>query len=169
MKSNPYSRSEIKTFAVPSGQFEFDKDNIFTGEVPTKVVGILSAGTYDGQWDTNCFNCQHYNVTYAAFSVDNKSLPGDPLTPNFAQNNYATAYNILFTDTGMDGKDRGNYITRAEYPHGFCIYIFDVSDITIRVSHLQRGDTPGCTLNSLRRYLNQSPWLCTHNFTICYR
>ena len=54
----PYTKSVIKTYAVPQGQFSFITDDLFQGEVPQQlIVGMLQSAAAHGSYFKNPFNC----------------------------------------------------------------------------------------------------------------
>lgn len=141
----PFWRSEIKHFAVSSGQYYFNKDNIFQGEVPTKMImGLVSSKAMSGDYKKNPFNFQHYNVDNIAITVDGENIPGKPLTPKFSKDkgqNFITAYNTLFSGKDDSGQFKG--ISRSDYPLGYTLYVFDLEPTLSKVDYwpmLKRGN-----------------------------
>lgn len=62
----PYSRSVIKTYSVPQGQFSFITDDVFQGEVAQQlIVGVVEAAAVHGTYVKTPFNFQHFNCNYA--------------------------------------------------------------------------------------------------------
>ena len=47
--------------------------------------------------------------------------------PNYPELNYIEPYLSVFHGTGRFQKDAGNYISKEEYPFGYCIYAFDLN------------------------------------------
>lgn len=126
----PFWRSEIKNFSISAGQFNFEWDNMFMGQVPTKMIlGLTSAATVSGNYKKNPFSFQHYNLDYLSITVDGENIPGRPLEPKFSKKggqNYISAYNTLFSDLqSAQAKEYGG-ISRADYPLGYTFYVFDL-------------------------------------------
>ena len=45
----PFNRTDVKTFAVPKGQYNVNLDDIYQGKIPNRLVlGMLSADAYTG-------------------------------------------------------------------------------------------------------------------------
>ena len=58
----PFNRTDVKTFAVPKGQYNVNLDDIFQGKIPNRLVlGMVSADAYAGDLTKNPFNFKHYN------------------------------------------------------------------------------------------------------------
>ena len=73
------------------------------------------------------YSFDHYNCNYAGFSVDGHPLPARPFQPNFKDKLYVEPYFCLFNKQNkVDDEPFSDYISRNDYPHGYCIYVFDL-------------------------------------------
>jgi len=125
----PYSRSVIKTYAVPQGQYSFIASDMYLGEVPQQlVVGVVESAAMHGSYVKNPFNFQHFNCTYAGFFVDGQSTPSEPLQLNYKSDQYVEAFQKLYWDECQ----RAVRVTRVDFKGGYCLYVFrpngDVKD-----------------------------------------
>ncbi|KAK3918351.1 hypothetical protein KUF71_000923 [Frankliniella fusca] len=105
------------------------------------IIGFVTNQGFNGHYQSNPYNFQHFNLNYLSLFVDTQQIPAQPLTPDFERNLHIDAYNTLFSGTGIHWKDEGNDITYAEYPRGYTLYAFDISqDLSANESHwnLQR-------------------------------
>ena len=117
----PYSRSAIKTYAVPQRQFSFITDDLFQGEVPRQlVVGIVDSAAAHGSYVKNPFNFKHFDCIYAGFFVDDHSTPSEPLQPNYKNDLFVDAFRSLYWDTSY----RAVHVTRSDFRDGYCLYVF---------------------------------------------
>ena len=123
----PFWRSEIKNFAIASGQHHFNWDDMFQGEVPTRmVIGLNSASAISGNYKKNPFAFNHYNLDYISITVDGENIPGRPLEPKFSADRgqaYISAYDSLFSGSDTEGAIG---ISRSDYPLGYSLYVFDL-------------------------------------------
>ena len=123
----PYTRSVIKTYAVPKGQFSFITDDLFQGEVPQQLtVGLVESASVHGSYVKNPFNFQHFNCSYAGFFVDGQSTPSEPLQPNYTNGHFVEAYKRLF----WNPQHRAIHISKTEFKGGYCLYVFRPSGDT---------------------------------------
>jgi hypothetical protein len=126
----PYTRSEIKTYTMAEGVQNYRIDNLFNGDVPTRmVVGLVAGDAYSGSYAKNPFNFANYQLNSMAFYVDNVPTPQKPFTPKYeegAAGNYTTPYLSLFGE--KEGEDFGNYIDLRDFPRGYALYRFDVAE-----------------------------------------
>lgn len=117
----PYSRSVIKTYAVPQGQYSFITDDVFQGEVPQQlIVGLVESAASHGSYVKNPFSFQHFNCNYAGFFVDGQSTPSEPLQPNYKSDHFIEAYQRLY----LDHAERAVQIYRTDFKRGYCLYVF---------------------------------------------
>lgn len=140
----PYMRSNIKSFSVAAGIQSFSQDDLFQGEVPTRIiVAITSSSAFNGTSNRNPFNFDHHNLSFLAVYIDGESRPTTPFTPNYKTNNYTPEYLSLFTGTGKYRTQAGNYINKEDYANGFAIFIVDVDSNHTKefVSLSRRGHT----------------------------
>ena len=133
-----YDKTEMKSFAVAKGAFGCTLEDVFQGIVPKKlVVGMVASEAFMGDYKRNPFEFKHMDCQFIGFYVDGKSTPMEALTPNYANNNYLSAYMTTF---GVDGYQTnfGHDISREDYAKGFCLYVFDVC-----LNHCEKTDPKG--------------------------
>ena len=124
----PFTSSSIKSYSIPKGTLTWSVDNVFLNDIPDKViVALTSAEGFSGHLKKNPFNFQHMNVRLIGFDVNGQSQPSVPFMPNYPELNYIEPYLSVFHGTGRFQKDTGNYISKEEYPFGYCIYAFDLN------------------------------------------
>ena len=132
----PYTRSVVKSYAVPSGQYSFITDDLFQGDVPRQlIVGLVSSSGVHGKFTKNPLNFQHFDCNYAGFFVDSQSTPSSPLQPSYKSDNYVEAYQRLYTSR----VESAIHLTRQDFKRGCCLYVFnpegDLNDRFARRAH----------------------------------
>ena len=124
----PYTKSDVRTFNIQPGSYAWGMDDIFQGRVPNRVVVCLIAGqAYSGSFQKNPYNFQHFNCNYVGLFVDGQSVPGDALQCSYKDKHYVSAYHRLFSGADKINTSEGNYITRDDFPKGYCLYVFDLT------------------------------------------
>ena len=124
----PIHRVVCKTFTVPTGNLNCTQENLFTGQLPTRLVlGCVDNDAFNGNYKKNPFNFKHYNMTQLKVYLDGQQQTVRPLELDYAHNQYITAYMSLFTGTGKQFADIGNNIRRNEYHRGYTLYAFDLT------------------------------------------
>ena len=125
----PIMKSNIKTFSVAAGLQSFSQDDLFQGEVPTRlIVGLTSSAAFNGTINKNPFNFKNMNLSFLSFYVDGESRPAMPLTPNYKTNNYISEYLTLFTGTGKYRTNNGLYISKEDFKAGYSLYVLDLDE-----------------------------------------
>ena len=94
----PYWKSNFKTISIPSGVSAVSSDDIFHGEVPSKLIlDIVRTDAFSGDYKLNPYNFLHVNVNYLELSVDGQSVPAQPLKPNFESGDYTISFFSMYT------------------------------------------------------------------------
>ena len=72
----PFARTDIRTFNIAEGNFGMNIEDIWQGEVPTKlVVGLVKSQAYNGDYHLNPFHFQHFDVSDIGFFVNGEATP----------------------------------------------------------------------------------------------
>lgn len=122
----PIDRVVCKTFSIPAGGLDFTHENLFLGQIPTRVVvGCVDNNAYNGAYNKNPFNFKHYNMTSLSLQIDGQEQACNPIHTNFETSEIIRAYMSLFMDTGKAFRDEDIDISRDEYTGGFTLVCFD--------------------------------------------
>ena len=124
----PIHRAVCKTFTIPRGNMDFSQENLFSGQMPTRlVIGCVDNDAYNGSYTKNPFNFKHYDLTQLKIYLDGQQQHIKPLEPNFGAHQYIESYMSLFSGTGKQRKDEGNDIQRDDFSGGYALYAFDLT------------------------------------------
>ena len=124
----PIRRAICKTYTIPTGNLDHTQENLFTGQLPTRiVVGCVDNDAFNGRFSKNPFNFKHFDLTQLRVYLDGQQHSLIPMEPNFNTNNYITAYSNLFAGTGKLMKDKGTNIKREDFAGGYALYVFDLT------------------------------------------
>jgi hypothetical protein len=76
----PIRRSVIKTFTIAQGTMQETKENLFTGNIPRRlVVALVESTAFAGVVSKNPFNFKHFGLNYLCAYVDGERYPTRPL------------------------------------------------------------------------------------------
>ncbi|GFR69125.1 Gypsy retrotransposon integrase 1 [Elysia marginata] len=124
----PIKRVEVKAFSVGQGQLSFVEDNLFTGQVPKRLIfGMVDSASFNGTYEKNPFHFKHNSINYLSLCVDGRQVPSKPLTPAFDKGLWARSYMSVFQGTGTAWKDKGFDISYDEYGKGYTLFCFDLT------------------------------------------
>ena len=125
----PYMKTEIKTATFTPGQYSIALTDVFLGKIPSiLIIGLVASEAYRGNYKKNPFNFHHYFANSIRVSIDDQTIDGKPLQPNYSSNqgNYVEAYHSLFTSLSSLDKNEGNGITLKDYNQGYTLYSFNL-------------------------------------------
>lgn len=124
----PFTRVEVKSFTIHAGVHSETLDNVVLGQLPKRLVlGFVDNRAFNGDITKNPFNFQHFGLNFLSLYVDGIQVPSKPLQPDYNENLYADSYHTLVSGTGILWDDDSCGIKRSEYPHGHCLYCFDLT------------------------------------------
>lgn len=125
----PIRRVVCKTFTIPRGNLDFSQENLFTGQLPTRLVlGCVDNDAFNGSYEKNPYNFKHFNLTQMRVMLDGQQqMTIKPIECNYGTNQFIGAYMSLFAGTGKQHKDEGNDIQRDDFDKGYAIYAFDLT------------------------------------------
>ena len=127
----PFTRTDIRTFNIAEGNFGMNIEDIWQGEVPTKlVVSFVKSQAYNGDYHLNPFHFEHFDVSDIGFFVNGEATPRPAYKLDFENGIYLQGLNSLYKITGktMENSDIG--ITRETYQQGYTLIGFDVDPTT---------------------------------------
>ena len=123
----PFTRSEIKTYNIPSGGKQWSMDNLFQDAIPNLVrIAIVESEAYTASNEKNPFEFKNLDLNYIDFQVASQSNANEVLQPDFHNNNYVRAYSRLHENISSNQKEPP-YISYVDYKNGYTIYVFNLS------------------------------------------
>ena len=125
----PIKRVVVKQHTVGAGVSSKVISNISQSLLPSRVViGMVSNKAYDGAFELNPFNFQHFGLTKLNLMVDGQSSPYyKPLEFNFDNYQYIRGYYSLFENIDKPVFATGNDISREDFPNGYSLFAFDLT------------------------------------------
>ena len=127
----PFTRTDIRTFNISEGNFGTSLEDIWQGEVPTRlVVGMVNSEAVNGSYNLNPYHFQHFNVSNVGFFVNGEPTPHPAFHLDVENGTYLQGLNSLYKISGktMENSDIG--ITRDSYQEGYTLIGFDVDPTT---------------------------------------
>ena len=119
---------EVKRFTVPIENRSINKENLFLGQLPTRlVVGVVENDAYNGIINKSPFHFKHSSINFITIYRDGVQIPSKPLQPNFAYDRFIRSYLRLFMQTGQYYRDTGNAISREQFMDGYALFGFDLT------------------------------------------
>lgn len=134
----PIQRTEMQTFTITSGTQSFNKENIFRGQLPKLLVmAMVDNDAFNGVYNKNPFNFQHYNLNFLALYRDGEATPFRPFQPDFTRSLCMLDYMSIFQSLELWNKDETIPITFDEFQAGYTIYAFNLAPDLALMGHEQ--------------------------------
>ena len=123
-----FTRVEPKRIHIPQGGNNFTFGNVYTGELPDRVVvAFVRDDALTGSFILNPFNFEHNDVNSLVLKVNGEQVPRVGLEPNFATGDYLREYMYTLESLGYDIGEQMIDITPAEWAAGFTVFVFKVT------------------------------------------
>jgi len=124
----PINRAVCKSYTIPTGLLNHSQENLFTGQMPTRlIVALVDNTAYNGAYAENPFNFKHFSLSQMKIYIDGQQQHIRPIETNYERGQFLNAYLTLFSGSGKLFRDEGLDIDRSDYPHGYAIYAFDLT------------------------------------------
>ena len=124
----PLRRMEVKSFTVLTGNRSITKENLFLGQLPTRmVIDVVDNDAYNGVITKSPFHFMHNSIHFMTLYHDGVQIPAKPLQSDFANDRFIRSYLRLFSQTGQYYRDTGNDISREQYKNGCALFAFDLT------------------------------------------
>jgi hypothetical protein len=121
-------RTEVRSFCIAQGTRDYTHMCAFSGQIPKLILfGLVHNDAFNGSYNRNPFNFEHYNLTNACVYVNGTPMPHVPFTPNYATTKHNREFQFLFDVAGIKTGNRGLDLAPADFPNGYCIYAVDLT------------------------------------------
>jgi len=146
LASNPaiynITRSNIRTFQVPSGTSSLDIPNVIQGNLPRSVhIGFVSTEAFNGAQDKNPFYFNHNGINNFNIKINGVPVCPTALQPKFATGEYVREYRWFLDNLGIHHENESNGINMEEFKHNTCIWNFDLTPDLCNSFHLHETRT----------------------------
>ena len=124
----PITRVVQKECTVPAGGKTFTENNLWDGDLPTKVAfGLVLNTAHVGSYKENPFNYQNFDVSNVCLRENGQVIDGRPLSLDYDNEQYVDGYWSLQRALDQRFRDEGSQISRTDYKSGYALYAFDLS------------------------------------------
>ena len=135
------NHTDLLTYTIPAGQKSYTKDRLFPDIAPKMmIVAMVDNDAYNGDFGKNPFNFQHFNLSKIALYREGRSIPGQPMTPDFTNGNYARSYIQSMNTFHYYNSDQTNGLTPFQWANGYTFYAFDLTADKDIATHCLQGN-----------------------------
>ena len=76
----PIRRTDLKSFSVPAGALSISQANVFTGQLPDRVIiTVVDNDAFNGSYTKSPYNFKNYDLNFLGVSADGIQVPQKPL------------------------------------------------------------------------------------------
>ena len=124
----PLQHTELITFTIPKGQKSYTKDRLFPDQAPkVLMIAMVENEAFNGVINKNPFNFQHFNLSKIALYREGRSIPGQPLPPDFGKGNTLRSYVQTMRVFNFVNTDDTNGMKPFDFANGYTIYAYDLT------------------------------------------
>ena len=124
----PFKHMEVRAYNGKKGNTEVAIENPYESKIPTPfILGMVDADSYIGNWRKNPLNFKHYDISSAAFYINDESITKQPYKLNPSDGKLIKPFMELYSIFGKAGKDVDIGISTENYLEGTFLLPFDVT------------------------------------------
>ena len=144
----PFKKSKVRAYNGSKGNTEVIIENPYESKIPTRfLLGMIDADSYIGNWGKNPLNFQHYDISRAAFYIDNESIAKPPYKLDLVNGKYIEPFMELYSILGKAGEDMDIGISADDYVNGLFLLPFDVTPTsTANMEYLSKKHGGSCQI-----------------------
>ena len=125
----PLQRVVMKAFAIPQGQQNIVEDNLFTAQMPKRlVIGLVNSAAFNGDKTLSPYDFKHHETNFLALYLNGKQIPFRALQPSYGSNpQYMRSYMTLFNGLNTAWEDFDVGVSPTEYDSGYTLTAWDLT------------------------------------------
>ena len=121
----PFNKVALKRLTVPTGVTNVEFDNIYTGQLPKRIICAMVRDTHmHGEYSTNPFFFQNFGLSYLSMKMNGMDIPRIPYQPNFATGDYIREYFLFLEGLGLDLGTKSINVTPSDWARNCNVYVF---------------------------------------------
>ena len=142
----PYKRTDVIAYNGNKGVTEVTIENPYESKIPTRfIVGMIDADSYIGNWGKSLLNFQHYDISGAAFYINNESIAKSPYKLDPSNGKFIEPFMELYSILGKAGEDMDIGISLDNYVNGLFLLPFDVTPTSVaNIEYLSKKQGGNC-------------------------
>jgi hypothetical protein len=144
----PFKKTDLRTYNGNKGSTEIVIENPYESKIPTRlIVAMIDAVAYIGDWKLNPLNFKHYDISRAAFLINDENIAKPPYNLDIAGGKYIEPFMELYSILGKAGEDTDIGISRENYLNGMFLLPFDVTPTSAaNMEYLSKKEGGNCRL-----------------------
>ena len=133
--SIPFTQVNIKTYQIAANMTSATISSVFSDKLPRRmVIALVQQDRVTGKYSLNPFKFQHFNLQALTLTVGGQSIPSDPLTMDYENQDYQRAYLSTLSALGLDVGNNGLTLTPELWESAYNLYAFKLVPGPIKAS-----------------------------------
>lgn len=143
-----FKKTEIRTYNGTKGHTQVIIENPYESKIPTRfILGMVDAEAYIGDWQKSPLNFQHFDISRAAFYIDDESIAKPPYLLNPKKGRFLEPLMELYNILGKAGEDQDIGISTENYLEGLFLLPFDVTPTSAaNMEYLAKKEGGNCRI-----------------------
>ena len=123
-------------------------ENPYESKIPTRfILGMIDAESYIGNWQKNPLNFQHFDISRAAFYIDDEPISKPPYSLNPRRGKFLEPMMELYHILGKAGEDQDIGISPEDFVEGLFLLPFDVTPTAAaNMEYLSKKEGGNCRI-----------------------
>ena len=144
----PFKHTEVRTYNGNKGNTEVTIEKPYGSRILTRfILGMVVANSYIGNWRKNPLNFKHYDISSAAYYIDDESITKQPYKLNPSDEKFIEPFMKLYSILGKAGEDVDIGISTENYLEGTFLLPFDVTPTSVaNMEYLGRKKGGNCRI-----------------------
>ena len=145
----PFKRTKVRAYNGNKGNTEVTRENPYESKMPTCfILEMVDADGYIVNWRKNPLNFKHYDISSAAFYIDDESIARQPYKLNPARCKFIKPFMELYSILAKAGEDVDIGISTDNYVEGMFLLPFDVTPTSAaNMEYLGRKTGGNCRIS----------------------
>ena len=142
----PFKKSDVRAYNGNKGVTEVTIENPYESKIPMRfIVGMIDADSCIGNWGKSPLNFQHYDISRAAFYINDESIAKPPYKLDPSNGKFIELFMELYSILGKAGKDMDIGISLDDYVNSLFLLPFDVMPTSVaNMEYLSKKQGGNC-------------------------
>ena len=125
-----FVRTDMRMYSIPTGVSEWSQTNLVLGQIPRRmIIFFVKTEAFHGNYGDNPFNMENLDIGFMQLRKDGRSIPLDPLVPNFNYDGKDYVRTYMHFQNGLNKSLRNDDIGLSydDFGEGNTFFIFKLS------------------------------------------
>jgi len=137
-----YVKGLLRTKQVPLGESNVIWQNLSHSTLPeTIAICMVDSLAFNGAYDKNPYNFQHFNLKEIVLRVNSRSIPIQPIQCDFSNKEAIRAYRHFMDNIGIKNSNSPTLVSYEDFLEGSTMFVFDLTPDMCANYHSHKRET----------------------------